>query len=130
MMSMSLTNTALSLILLLTICGQRILAQQILALEEGFFSKNLYPVLEKANCRGCHVENGVAGATRLHFPPESAPQQQVETFGRSLKVLVDKEHPNDSLLLKKPTQRIEHTGGKLILPGSAEERVLITWLNY
>ena len=124
-----ITKTVLSLILL-TICSAQILAQQTSPLGEGFFSKNLYPVLEKANCRGCHVENGVAGATRLHFPPESAPQQQVEIFGRSLKVLVDKEHPNDSLLLKKPTQRIEHTGGKLISPGSEQERVLITWLNY
>jgi hypothetical protein len=112
------------------LCGQPPLAQQTSSLEEGFFSKKLYPILEKANCRGCHVENGIAGTTRLHFPPESARPQQVEAFGRSLKVLVDKERPSDSLLLKKPTQRMEHTGGKLISPGTEEERVLITWLSY
>jgi uncharacterized protein DUF1592/uncharacterized protein DUF1588/uncharacterized protein DUF1587/uncharacterized protein DUF1595/uncharacterized protein DUF1585 len=130
MISMAFRKTTLCLILLLTLCGQPALAQQTSSLEEGFFSKKLYPILEKANCRGCHVENGIAGTTRLHFPPESAPPQHVEAFGRSLKVLVDKERPSDSLLLKKPTQRIEHTGGKLISPGSEEERVLITWLNY
>jgi hypothetical protein len=98
--------------------------------EPGLFSKKLYPILEKANCRGCHVENGVAAATRLHFPPDSASSAQVEAFGRSLVVLVDKQHPEASLLLNKPTQRIEHTGGKLIPPGSDQERILIAWVNH
>jgi hypothetical protein len=130
MISIAFRNTTLSLTLLLTLCSQRVIAQQAVSLEDGFFFKRLYPVLEKANCRGCHAENGVAGATRLHFPPESASQEQIESFGQGLKRLVDSERPSDSLLLKKPTQRIEHTGGKLILPGSDEEKILTAWIDH
>jgi len=115
---------------LLLLCSRLGIAEQTPPLEDGFFYKKLYPVLEKANCRGCHTENGVAAATRLHFPPESAPKEQVETFGRSLKALVDGNQPGNSLLLKKPTQRIEHTGGKLISPGSEEEKILTAWIDY
>ncbi len=36
------------------------------------FAHQLYPVLEKAGCRSCHNVDGVASATRLHFPEEDA----------------------------------------------------------
>ena len=91
--SMLLRNTTLCCILALALYGPCVMAQQSSSLPDGFFAKKLYPMLEKANCRGCHVENGVAATTRLHFPPESAAQGQVETFGRSLMVLIDREHP-------------------------------------
>src|SRR5437867_11285822 len=113
MISVAFRKTILRLILLLTLFGQPALSQGTSSLEDGFFSTKLYPVLEKANCRACHAENGVAGTTRLHFPPESAPQEQIEIFGRSLKTLVDSERPSDSLLLRKPTQRMEHTVGNV-----------------
>lgn len=100
------------------------------SLEDGYFSKNLYPILQKSNCRACHTEEGVASATHLHFPPESASTDQIEAFGRGLGVLVNKAQPEESLLLKKPTFRVEHTGGKLIPPGSDEEKVLLTWIKY
>jgi len=99
-------------------------------LDDGYFSKNLYPILQKANCRACHTDEGVASATRLHFPPESASADQIEAFGLGLAVLVNKAQPEESLLLQKPTYRVEHTGGKLIPPGSDEERVLLTWIKY
>ena len=118
------------LTLSLLVAVPQVQAQKSSVLEAGFFSKKLYPILEKANCRGCHVENGVAAATRLHFPSDSASAEEIETFGRSLGVLVDKGRPEGSLLMNKPTQRIEHTGGKLIVPGSDEEKILITWVNY
>src|SRR5438034_9905375 len=118
------------LALCLLVAASPVQAQKSSVLEAGFFSKKLYPILEKANCRGCHAENGVASVTRLHFPPDAASSEQIEAFGRSLGVLVDKGRPEGSLLLNKPTQRIEHTGGKLIVPGSDEEKILITWVNY
>lgn len=99
-------------------------------LEDGYFSKSLYPILQKANCRACHTGEGVASATRLHFPPETASDDAIEAFGRGLAALVNKAQPEESLLLKKPTYRVEHTGGKLIPPGSDEEKVLLTWVKY
>ena len=35
------------------------------------FAATVYPVFEKANCRACHTDEGVASGTRLHFPPET-----------------------------------------------------------
>ncbi|MSV29480.1 MAG: DUF1592 domain-containing protein [Bryobacterales bacterium] len=92
------------------------------------FSEGLYPVLQKANCRTCHVENGIAAATRLLFPPAGAPPQEIEAFGRSLGALVDRAQPARSPLLLKPTNRDKHTGGKLISPGSPEESALTGWI--
>jgi hypothetical protein len=116
--------------LLLTVCSQNARSQQVSSLRDGFFSKKLYPIFTKANCRGCHAEDGVAAATRLHFPPESATQEQIEAFGLRLRILVDREHPDKSLLLRKPTQQIQHTGGRLVLPGTEAERFLVSWTQY
>jgi hypothetical protein len=92
------------------------------------FQTTLYPVLEKANCRACHNPEGVASATRLHFPEADAPADKINAFGNSLVILVDRKNPDDSLLFKKPTARIPHTGGQRIKPGSPEEVVLKEWI--
>src|SRR5579871_1630807 len=97
--------------------------------QTASFSQSLYPVLQRAGCPACHNTNGVASATRLHFPDADAPQDRVEAFGKSLVVLVDRANPPESLLLKKPTQRVAHTGGERIKPGSPEEAVLVSWIR-
>src|SRR6185295_14337033 len=93
-------------------------------------SRTLYPVLQKAGCNGCHADDGVASATRLHFPTESASDEDVEDFGRRLVSLVDPKNPERSLLLTKPTNRLEHTGGQRIMPGSQEEKLLQLWVKH
>jgi len=98
--------------------------------DPSFFARTLYPVLEKAQCRICHNDNGVASATRLHFPPENASVQEITAFGLRLGRLVNRGKPNDSPLLGKPTNRILHTGGERIHPGSAEEKSLRAWVEY
>lgn len=111
------------IILLLVAGGPLVRAQ------DNSFARSVYPVFEKAGCAGCHNSNGVASATRLHFPEEGAPPQRLESFGKSLVILVDREHPENSLLLKKPTQRVTHGGGQRIKPGSPEEATLISWIG-
>jgi hypothetical protein len=96
----------------------------------GYFSGTVYPVLRKAGCSGCHNPEGVASATRLHFPDADAGQATIEAFGRSLAILVDRDHPEESLLLKKPTRRTPHAGGLRIRPGTPEEAALRTWIEY
>jgi hypothetical protein len=98
--------------------------------DNARFSRDVYPILREANCRACHTTDGVASATRVHFPAESATDEVIESFGTSLRVVVDREDPARSLLLTKPTNRMQHTGGQLIVPGSAEEKVLAGWVNY
>jgi hypothetical protein len=96
--------------------------------QSGPFAAGLYPVLEKASCRNCHNRDGVASATRLHFPEADAPSSKVEAFGKSLVVLVDREHPDQSVLLRKPTNRVPHAGGQRIKPGTPEESLLLAWI--
>jgi hypothetical protein len=91
------------------------------------FRGGVYPVLTKANCRACHTESGVASATRLHFPETDA---DVDAFGQSLRGLVDPANPVASPLYTKPTGRVKHTGGKLIQPGSPQERALLEWVRH
>src|SRR6266702_1923637 len=100
------------------------------ALASEEFSSRLYPVLEKAQCRLCHNDNGVASSTRLQFPQASATGEEIERFGLGLRALVDRAHPADSLLLRKPTNRVPHTGGERIAPGSAEDAALRAWVGY
>ncbi|MDP9170453.1 MAG: DUF1592 domain-containing protein [Acidobacteriota bacterium] len=104
-------------------------AASALCAQTGSFEGGLYPVLEKANCRACHNVDGVASATRLHFPESDAPSAKIEAFGKSLVTLVDRDHPEASLLLKKPTARIPHAGGERIKPGTPEEAALKAWID-
>lgn len=97
---------------------------------QGTFGSGLYQVMEKAGCRACHNPDGVASATRLHFPEADASPEKLEAFGNSLVILVDREHPDLSLLFRKPTARIPHTGGERIKPGSSEEVLLTGWIDH
>jgi hypothetical protein len=92
-------------------------------LPPDFFSTRVYPALEAARCRICHAPDGVASATRLHFPEKEATAAQIEAFGRGLR-------PLESLLADKPTNRVKHTGGQLVKPGSAEDQLLRQWADH
>src|SRR5262249_26278377 len=94
------------------------------------FSRTVFPIFEAAQCRGCHADDGVASATRLHFPEPNASPDDIEAFGLTLAVLVDRADPARSLLLNKPTNRVRHTGGVRIQPGSFEETALSEWVHY
>src|ERR1051326_8776822 len=91
------------------------------AATPDFFATRLYPVLDKAGCKYCHYSDGVASATRLHFPADGASIQMIEEFGRSLVEVMDRAEPEKSLLLNKPTNRVRHSGGERIKRGSGEE---------
>jgi hypothetical protein len=97
--------------------------------DDSSFSQTLFPVMQEAGCPACHNANGVASATRLHFPDAGATPDRIEAFGYSLVKLVNRANPEESLLLRKPTMRIPHTGGQRIKPGSPEEAILIAWVR-
>jgi Protein of unknown function (DUF1592)/Protein of unknown function (DUF1588)/Protein of unknown function (DUF1587)/Protein of unknown function (DUF1595)/Protein of unknown function (DUF1585) len=93
------------------------------------FSDQIYPLFEKAGCRNCHNPEGVAAPTRLRFPDREAPKVRIEAFGKSLVELVDKQNPDNSILLLKPTNRIPHSGGERIAKNSPEEATLKSWIG-
>jgi hypothetical protein len=94
------------------------------------FTRTLYPIFENAQCRGCHADDGVASATRLHFPEPNASPDEIDAFGITLAALVDRADPDRSLLINKPTNRVRHTGGVRIQPGSFDEEALREWVRY
>jgi len=106
------------------------LAAQAQSVAPGFFTEKLYPVFENAQCRLCHNDNGVASATRLQFPSEKAAAAEIERFGLKLRAFVNPKQLDDSLLLRKPTNRVPHTGGERIRPGSEQEKLLRVWATY
>jgi mono/diheme cytochrome c family protein len=94
------------------------------------FRATVWPVLEKAQCRQCHNDNGVASTTRLQFPGQDAADARIQAFGLSLRRLVDASRPEESPLLRKPSNRTAHGGGERIRQGSPEEHVLREWVRY
>jgi hypothetical protein len=72
----------------------------------------------------------VASGTRIHFPDKGANQAQIQIFGLSLAPLVDRSDTSKSLLFVKPTNRLKHTGGERIKPGSEQEKILVQWIQY
>jgi hypothetical protein len=98
--------------------------------HESAFAERVYPVLQIAQCEQCHNDNGVASETRLEFPAAGAGKDQVTAFGLRLMDLVNRRDPERSVLLRKPTNRVRHTGGQRIKPGSVEEKALVDWINY
>ncbi len=94
------------------------------------FAGRVYPVLEKAQCRTCHNDNGVASVTRVQFPREGAAAEEIEAFGLRLRAVVQRGQPDASLLLLKPTNRVAHAGGERIKQGSEEERILRAWVEH
>src|SRR6202167_4452993 len=97
--------------------------------QEPSFARSVYPILEQAGCANCHNSNGVASATRLHFPEPGATAERLDALGKSLVILVDRDHPENSLLLRKPTKRVAHGGGERIKAGSPEEATLLSWIG-
>src|SRR3954452_15139152 len=97
--------------------------------QDSPFGAGLYQVMEKAACRSCHNADGVASATRLQFPDPGSPPEKIEAFGRSLVELINRDHPDSSLLLIKPTNRTSHGGGERIKAGSPDETILKAWIR-
>src|SRR5437762_669383 len=107
-----------------------VVSAPLLSGQDFSFGAKLYPVLEQAGCRNCHNVEGVASATRLHFPEKDASKARVEAFGKSLVEFVDGQNPDASLLLLKPTKRIPHTGGERIPKGGPEEAAVKFWIGH
>jgi hypothetical protein len=105
-------------------------SQAARTVDESFFVERVYPALYAAQCERCHSDDGVASETRLEFPEPGASRDRVATFGLSLIDLVDRRDPERSLLLRKPTKRVRHAGGRRIKPDSDEEKALLGWIDY
>ncbi len=94
------------------------------------FTHHTLPLLAKAGCSGgaCHGSpHGKAGFRLSLFglDPQFDRASIVREFRGRRVNLVD---PNDSLLLRKPTMRIPHAGGRRLRTGDPLYSLLHTWI--
>ena len=84
----------------------------------GVFAEHVSAPIVQAKCVNCHVQGGIAGATRLHFVPASDPGHEA----RNLQVFtdfLDAIEDGANLVLNK-IQGVGHGGGVQLATGTDE----------
>lgn len=89
--------------------------------DADFFAEQVAPILN--NCTGCHVEDGLAGHTRMVLQPSGDAEALVANYG-ALQALGTLEMVSDPLYIQKPTLQLPHTGGQLFSTDSVEAAAL------
>ena len=103
----------------------------VVATSDFSFRTDILPVLTKAGCNAgaCHGTSTGQGGFRLSllgFAPEEDFWTITREFeGRRLTV----DAPEESLFLRKPTEEVDHEGGRRIKKGSAEYQALLEWIT-
>ena len=98
---------------------------------EIHFRTDVLPVLSKAGCNSgaCHGAATGQGGFRLSLLGYD-PEQDYWNITRELggrRASVD--DPGSSLILRKPTNEIDHDGGRKIRKGSSEYQTVLEWLE-
>lgn len=94
------------------------------------FGREVVPTLHKLGCSAgtCHGAFAGKGGFRLSLfaaDPEADYREVRAAFGRRL----DRQNPDESLLLLKPTGRLPHGGDVRLKPGSPEYHLLRGWIE-
>ncbi len=92
---------------------------------ENSYLMSVKPIFETKNCASCHGTGGSAENTRFQFGPGIADKTSIE----SVYSLVNVEAIGESTLLKKPTNSVAHSGGKLFDVTSPEYRSIEAFIS-
>ena len=84
---------------------------------EVFAARISKPVVQR-KCVACHVEGGIAGATRLHFERQSNPAHEALNL-KAFEDFVAEVDAGADYILKK-IQGVGHGGGKQVVAGTPE----------
>jgi hypothetical protein len=98
--------------------------------EPVSFRQHVIPLLGRLGCNGraCHGSFQGQGGFRLSlFGYDFEADHNALTAGSAPRV--DRDDPESSLMLQKPTLTISHKGGKRLEPGSWQYRVLMQWIR-
>ena len=88
----------------------------------GPFATDVEPLLI-ANCQACHVANGPAGSTRYLLTGDAA------TDYTAVIALINKDAPDQSLLLQKASGAAGHGGGTRFATSSPEYATILAWIQ-
>ncbi|MBL9155030.1 MAG: DUF1553 domain-containing protein [Verrucomicrobiales bacterium] len=95
------------------------------------FKNDVLPILSRHGCAGgsCHAkaegQNGFALSVFAYNP--QADYREIVHNARGRRVFP--AAPEQSLLILKATNRIDHEGGEMIKPGSIAEKTLLDWIR-
>ncbi len=98
--------------------------------ETPSFQRHVLPLLGRLGCNGraCHGSFQGQGGFRLSlFGYDFEADHKALTGGD--KPRVDREQPEDSLMLLKPTQELPHKGGKRVTVGTWQHRIIQRWIE-
>ncbi|MGL5096596.1 MAG: DUF1549 and DUF1553 domain-containing protein, partial [Planctomycetia bacterium] len=94
------------------------------------FRLEVAPIISKAGCNqgACHGNLNGKGGFRLSLrgddPSFDLRAMTRDAFGRRL----DRQDPENSLLLRKATGAVDHDGGRRFAPTSREFRIVAAWI--
>jgi mono/diheme cytochrome c family protein len=90
----------------------------------AYFTDEVMPLVLEPTCAQCHVEGGAAAAARLRVTPGDPTATMLSALP-----LVSAADPASSRILQKPRGDVTHGGGQQIVSGSAEDQVLVHWVD-
>lgn len=89
--------------------------------DTDFFEEQVAPILN--SCTGCHVEDGLAGHTRMVLRTAGDAAALADNFA-TLRTIGTLNLVSDPLYIQKPTLHLPHTGGQLFEADSVEVAAL------
>lgn len=108
---------------------------QIEKAESPSFRRHVLPLVGRAGCnsRECHGSFSGQGGFALSlfgydFEQDHREMTQDADGGEDL-VRIDAQHPEQSLLLRKPTMQMKHKGKERFATGSWEYNLLLQWIK-
>ena len=94
------------------------------------FAREVVPILNRAGCAAgaCHGASAGKGGFRLSLFGSDPAFDYLNIVRHARGRRVQLADPENSLLLRKPTLRTAHQGGRRLQAGSADYRILLRWL--
>ncbi len=98
--------------------------------EEPSFRRHVIPMFSRLGCSGreCHGSFSGQGGFQLSLFGYDFDHDFAEITSDPDEIRVDKEHPEESLIIQKPTLQVNHKGKERIKKGSWEYNLLLKWI--
>jgi Protein of unknown function (DUF1549)/Protein of unknown function (DUF1553) len=95
------------------------------------FLYDVHPILSKAGCNQgtCHGNANGKGGLKLSLRGADPAQDYYSLVAEALGRRVNRAAPARSLMLRKPTAALPHSGGQRFRVGSREYTILMRWLQ-
>jgi uncharacterized protein YjdB len=90
------------------------------------FVKDVVPIFTMAGCAGSNCHGSIRGQNGFKL---SLFGYEPDLDYQAIQPRIDKEHPEQSLLLKKPTFQVAHGGGVRFTANSLEYRSILDWIK-